>query len=156
MVFGAASTAVAGPYEHPNAQSLKAASPPKPKDTCQSLLDNNAYDCEVVSSFGTSFTDCFQFISPGFVSFNFDLFPIGLGSQLGCACDPKGDFNNPSFNSSKNFDCVGDFFGIEQFSFEGSVEGKPSPPDGRIKGQATGSVGDTFNFQCTQRSVPCP
>ena len=49
---------------------------------CQTKLDNDAYDCQLKSSFSTNFTSCFQFVSPGSVSSAFDLAVTGLNHAL--------------------------------------------------------------------------
>jgi hypothetical protein len=114
---------------------------------CQTKLDNNAYDCNVKSSFSTTFTSCYQFISPGTVSSAFDLAVSGLsGSNLGCSCNPTGSFKKPKFNGSpETFDCVG----TNGFQFTGKVSGK------KINGSGSTSVGDSFLFTCTVRSTAC-
>ena len=116
---------------------------------CQAKLDNNAYDCTVASSFGSPFTDCYQFISPGSDSSHFDLFPAGLGATQGCSCDPKGSEAHPQFNASPNaFDCDGTD-GSEFYDFAGKVSSK------KISGHVSANTGDSFLFTCTKRSSPC-
>jgi hypothetical protein len=120
-------------------------STPDSAPNCQTKLDNNAYDCEVKSSFGSPFMSCFQFVSPGSVSDNFDLDVSGLG-DLGCSCNPTGTFNKPKFNGSqKSFDCVGTI----GFDFTGMASGK------KLTGRVSSSIGDSFVFKCTKRSSAC-
>ena len=143
-----ATSTFAGPYSSAKSETATDASPSS--GNCQARLSNNAYDCSVKTSFSAPFTDCFQFTSPGSESSNFDLTPIGLGSTLGCSCNPIGSFQSPGFNGSPNtFDCVGTD-GTEFFDFTGKVTSK------NIKGHAAANVGDSFVFDCVKRSSACP
>jgi hypothetical protein len=140
--------AFASPEPYFSSQPSELAAPSTPAN-CETKLDNNSYDCNVKSSFGTSFTDCYEFTSPGTISSHFDLFPVGLGTTLGCSCDPVGSFAKPRFNGSPNaFDCDGG--SPEAFDFAGIV----TPT--KIKGHISSSVGDSFLFTCNKRSTPCP
>ena len=73
------------------------------KQNCQELLDNRAYRCEVKADFGPTFTDCFQFISPGQQSLDFDLAIAGLGQTLSCACKAGQSFRRPQFAVARDF-----------------------------------------------------
>jgi hypothetical protein len=139
-----ATLASSNPYlpDQPDTTASSAAS----SGSCQTKLGNNAYDCNVAPSFSAPFTDCYQFISPGSVSTHFDLFPVGLGSELGCSCDPTGSIKNPKFNGSPNaFDCDGG----GGFDFAGKV----TPT--KISGHISSSTGDSFLFVCKKRSSSC-
>ena len=65
--------------------------------TCEMVLDNNAYRCQVKPEGGGAFEDCFRFTSPGVQSIHFDLNVDGLGIPLGCNCKAKGNINDPQF-----------------------------------------------------------
>ena len=133
--------ALAQPYKAPEGNSPALA----PVTSCETVLDNNTYSCNIKSSFSTSFTDTFTFASPGTVSSHFDLTVAGLGSTLGCSCNPTGSLKNPKFNASKNaFSCDG-APGGEAFDFTGKVSGS-----GKIKGHISGSTGDSFIYECTK------
>src|ERR1700674_5613313 len=83
-----ATTTFAGPYSSEKSGTATDAAPSS--GSCQARLGNNAYDCAVKSSFGAPFLDCYQFTSPGSESSHFDFFAVGLGSTLGCSCNPTG------------------------------------------------------------------
>jgi hypothetical protein len=143
-----ASVAFAGPYDSLGLAQAQI-TPDSGKSSCQAKLSNNAYDCTVARSFSGPFSDCFQFISPGSVSGHFDLIPAGLGATLGCACDPTGSVNSPTFNaSSSSFTCTGDD-GISAFSFAGKVS------NNSMKGHAESDPGDTFIYGCKKRTSAC-
>ena len=92
------------------------------KQNCQELLDNRAYRCEVKADFGPTFTDCFQFISPGQQSLDFDLAIAGLGQTLSCACKAGGSFRRPQFAAARDFHCVTPAFTSFGIAFEGQVK----------------------------------
>jgi len=143
-----ATTSFAGPYSSDPSGTATDEAPSS--GNCQARLGNNAYDCAVKSSFAAPFVDCYQFTSPGTESSNFDLAPVGLGSTLGCSCNPTGGFQNPRFNGSPNtFDCTGTD-GTEFFDFTGKVTSS------NVKGHVAANVGDSFVFTCVKRSSPCP
>jgi hypothetical protein len=124
----------------------------KPKPTCETFLDNNSYDCSVKSSFGSSFTDCFTFASPGTVSSNFDLTVKGLSStHLGCSCTPTGSFKKPKFDTGKGFDCTNVVSG-GPIDFQGKVTGKGKK---LVQGQVYERNGSSFVYQCTLRATSC-
>jgi hypothetical protein len=117
-----------------------------PTNNCQTKLGNKAYNCNVVSSSGSNGTTCFQFVSPGSMSSNFDLIVRGTGT-LGCSCKATGSISNPTFNGSpKSFSCVAG----EGYAFSGKKTGK------ELTGYVQASSGDSFLFACTQRSSKCP
>jgi len=122
------------------------------KPNCQTLLDNNSFQCHIKSSFGADFNDCFQFFSPGVSSSQFDVVVVGLTPEhLGCACDAKGSLKDPKFYASKSFDCLGNSFGA--YSFKGKVAGGSKL---KIKkGLVTNSFGDTYVYECTLSPAPC-
>jgi len=143
-----ATVAFSNPYvsNQPETTSIDSSS----SKSCQTTLDNNSYDCNVASSFGAPFTDCYEFISPGSESTHFDLFPAGLDSTLGCSCDPTGSEKSPKFNASSSaFDCDGTD-GTEYFDFAGKVTSK------KVSGHISANNGSSFLFTCTKRSSPCP
>jgi hypothetical protein len=150
IMVGIAAMAYAGPYEggraHTNAQLTK------PKPTCATILGNRSYDCNIQASFGNGFTDCYNFISPGVTSAQFDLFPTELGATLGCSCNPSGSLKKPKFNQSKQFACVGDAAGT-QYTFEGKVSGNGKKITG---GRDASSTGNTYILTCLVRDTPCP
>lgn len=142
-----ATMAFAGPYT--SDQSRSAADKTPSAKNCQTTLGNNSYACNVKSSFGTSFTDCYEFTSPGVTSANFDMFPVGLDATLGCSCDPTGGSQNPKFNASPNaFNCTG-VSGEEAFDFAGKATST------KIKGIIAGENGDSFVFSCTKQATAC-
>lgn len=142
-----ATVAFSGPYSSNQPEAIAPDS--SSSGNCQTKLGNNAYDCNFASSFGSPFTDCFQFESPGMVSSHFDLLVSGLMGTLGCSCDPTGSLTNPQFNGSPNaFDCVGtDGSGFYDFA------GKVTPK--KISGHVAADSGDSFLYSCTKRSSPC-
>jgi hypothetical protein len=143
-----ATVAFSNPYgsNQPDTTSVDSSS----SNNCQTKAANNSYDCVVASSFGSPFTDCYEFVSPGTDSVHFDLFPVGLDATLGCSCDPTGSEKKPSFNSSASaFDCDGTD-GEEYYDFAGKVSTK------KISGHISANNGDSFLFSCTKRSSPCP
>lgn len=141
-----ASAALAGPYD----SASSAIAPESGKSSCQDKLGNNGYDCTVVASNGAPFSDCFQFVSPGRESTNFDMFPVYLGALVGCSCDPKGSATNPKFNTSANsFSCAG-YDGIQARAWSGKVSNKS------LKGHVAGALGESYTYTCKKRSSPCP
>ena len=113
-------------------------------EDCQEVLGNNVYRCHVKSDFGTEFSDCFRFFSPGFLSGKFDLFVDGLGEDQGCSCKTSGSFNTPDFDGSKEFQCVtSGFSGGLGIQFDGKADGT------RLKkGQVVNEFGNSFIFEC--------
>jgi len=143
-----ATMAFAGPYSSDQSGAPADATPGAAN--CQNTLGNNSYNCNVKSSFGAPFTDCYEFTSPGATSIHFDMFPVGLNATLGCSCDPTGGFQKPKFNGSPNsFSCDGTD-GSEFFDFTGKVTSK------NIKGHISADSGDSFVFSCTKRTSACP
>jgi hypothetical protein len=110
-------------------------------------VDNHVYECQVQSSFGTAFTDCFRFASPGSQSRHFDLAVDGLPEQVqGCACQPTGTFLAPRFNASRTFVCVasGKSGGL-------GIEFQGTPAVGGLvidQGKAVSETGGSFAFLC--------
>jgi hypothetical protein len=130
------------------APSRAAAAASTPKTTCQTLLGNNSYQCNVTSSLGGTFTDCFQFFSPGKVSSNFDLVVIGYNPflHMGCACGAKGSLSKPTFNAGTNFVCdTGDGFNF------GGKASKTKISKGFVESQS----GSSFVFECTPSATSC-
>jgi hypothetical protein len=135
MLFGLALSTV--PFATTAAQTAEA------QRNCEDVLNSNVYRCEVKSSFGTQFTDCFRFTSPGFQSQHFDLFPDLLGEVLGCECKARGTFENPQFNESRFWHCASAGGAILGISFEGAA--------GQVKlfrTEAVNEFGDSFVFDC--------
>jgi hypothetical protein len=113
----------------------------------------------VKSDFGTTFSDCFQFISPGQQSLDFDLAIAGLGETLSCECKARGGFRYPQFAASRDYHCVTPAFTFLGIAFEGRVQG-PEAREPKVKGQgpkikqgeAVNEFGDSFVYEC----VPDP
>ena len=142
-----ATTVFASPYS--SDQSGLAAEAAPSSGSCQNRLGNNAYNCNVKSSSGTHFTDCYEFISPGSESAHFDLGAVGFGADLGCSCNPVGGFHHPRFNGSPvAFNCVGTG-GSVLYDFAGKVTSH------NIKGKIATDVGDSFVFTCVKTSDNC-
>jgi hypothetical protein len=118
--------------------------------TCADFLASNVYTCHIKSDFGSDFTDCFRFTSPGVVSENFDLAVDGLGQTLGCDCQTGGSVATPKFGNSKGFHCVaqsGDPLGIY---FSGKASSNKIK-----KGQAVNQGGNSFIYDCVLNPA-CP
>ncbi len=130
-------------YHISSAENMGLAATPT---TCQTLLGNNLYSCQVESAFGP-FHDCFQFSSPGAISGNFDLQVAQLGGNgLGCSCKVTGSFQKPHFNMSHSFDCVaagGDTSPSGGFTFEGTAT-KTKITGGFV----ASSFGTTWKYTC--------
>jgi hypothetical protein len=121
---------------------------PASATTCQDLVANNSYDCTIVfEGGGGSFPACFRFVTPGAVSFKFDLH-IGTDT-LGCTCVPSGSTTRPTFNSSKSFVCLEQSANLAVL-FAGKAGAK------KARGYAAASNGDSEIYDCTVRSTPCP
>jgi len=111
------------------------------------LVARTPYLCDVKSSFGGEFQDCFEFLTPhSTVPSSFQLTPVGLGDNLVCNCGASGKFGAPTFDSSSSFFCASQENGSgSTFVFLGkSIKG------GKIigKGQAFSEAGDQFVFSC--------
>ena len=116
--------------------------------SCENMLGNNLYLCDIKTDFATEFTDCFQFTSPGVVSLDFDLYIYGLGETLACDCKASGKFKAPVFSSTPFFHCVNENIG-DINSLNVSFEGKAADGGDVIKkGQAVNEYGDSFVFIC--------
>jgi hypothetical protein len=113
-------------------------------EDCQDVLDNNVYLCHVKSDFGSEFTDCYRFTSPGTQSYKFDLYADVLGQVQGCSCKAAGSFGTPDFNGSKEFECVTTGEEDFQISFSGKADGTQLK-----KGQIVSEFGDSFIFECS-------
>lgn len=74
--------------------------------SCQGVLVGKRYRCTVKSETGFVGDVCFEFVSPGAASPNFDLVGSSFfGDTLGCMCQAKGSFKRPKFNESTAFLC---------------------------------------------------
>jgi hypothetical protein len=74
--------------------------------TCQEALVGKRYRCTVRSEAGFVGDLCFEFVSPGTASPNFDLVGSSFfGDTLGCMCQATGSFKRPQFNQSTAFLC---------------------------------------------------
>ena len=74
--------------------------------TCQEALAGKRYRCTVKSETGFVGDVCFEFVSPGTASPNFDMVGSSFfGDRLGCMCEAKGSFKRPQFNESTAFLC---------------------------------------------------
>jgi hypothetical protein len=74
--------------------------------TCQEALAGKRYRCTVKSEAGFVGDLCFEFVSPGTASPNFDLVGSSFfGDTLGCMCQATGSFKSPKFNQSTAFLC---------------------------------------------------
>jgi hypothetical protein len=117
--------------------------------TCQDLLDNNTYRCQLKPPPGTfePFEVCFTFIAeaPG-TQLNFVLHLIAGGEvfPLVCACKAGGSFQNPAFGTSKEFLCASSLHeGFTNLAVEG-VAGKD-----KISGQIVEeTTGFPYVYQC--------
>lgn len=110
---------------------------------CEDLLGDNIYRCQGKNdSDGEPFDECFRFNSTTpTVSSMFDMTVDGLGETLGCTCKAKGNFKNPIWGESKEWECVTPDTG---FVWAGKVAGK-----GKIsKVHAADSSGRTYVFTC--------
>ena len=75
--------------------------------TCESLLADNVYNCDVKVETGDTFNDCLRFHSAAPVkSTKFDLSIDLLGDSLGCSCKTTGSFKSPHPDASKEFLCT--------------------------------------------------
>lgn len=115
--------------------------------TCENLLANNVYRCHMKtinpdSGDEIDFDDCFRFSSPGTLSSHFDLSVDLLEIPQGCDCSATGSFKNPKFSASKEFHCTTDTSG-SGYGFRGKVVGNKIQ-----KGQAIGSSGDSYVYEC--------
>jgi hypothetical protein len=111
------------------------------------VVSRTPYACEVKSSFGGDFHDCFQFVTPHpTVSNSFQLTVVALGDTLVCNCGAGGKFGSPKFDVSNSFFCATQEDGMNStFVFIGtSING------GRalVKGQAFSEAGNQFVFSC--------
>jgi hypothetical protein len=107
---------------------------------CQDLLDANVYSCDVQTSFGGQFHDCFRFSSSPFA-----LTVDGLFGQVEfCGCGARRSSRNPDFGASKDFECVTPAVG----AFLGIAFGERISHRGILEGEATSEFGDTFVYQC--------
>lgn len=119
------------------------------QSSCEDLLGDTVYSCEVKSEMGEPFTDCLRFNSTApTTSGNFDLVVDGLGSKaFGCSCKATGSFKKPKFDTSKEWVCVT----TDQVDTDGSGYtwwGKVTAAGKIIKVNAAGSDGATFVFNC--------
>ena len=73
---------------------------------CEEALVGKRYRCTVKSETGFVGDVCFEFVSPGTASPNFDLVGSSFfGDTLGCMCQATGSFKRPRFNESTAFLC---------------------------------------------------
>ena len=119
------------------------------QSSCEYLLGDTVYSCEVKSESGDPLIDCLRFNSTApTTSGNFDLIVDGLGSRnFGCSCKTTGSFKNPKFDASKEWVCVT----TDQTDFNGSGYtwwGKVTSSGKIKKVYAAGSGGDTYIFNC--------
>ena len=74
--------------------------------SCEELLAGKRYRCTVKSETGFAGDVCFEFVSPGTASPNFDLVGSSFfNDRLGCMCQATGSFKRPRFNESTAFLC---------------------------------------------------
>jgi hypothetical protein len=111
------------------------------------VVSRTPYACQVKSSFGGDFQDCFQFVTPHpTVANSFQLTVVALGDTLVCNCGAAGKFGAPKFDTSNSFFCATQEDGMNStFVFLGnSING------GRalVKGQAFSEAGNQFVFTC--------
>jgi hypothetical protein len=111
------------------------------------VVARTPYVCEVKSSFGGDFQDCFQFVTPHpTVANSFQLTVVMLGDSLVCNCGAAGKFGAPKFDTSNSFFCATQEDGMNStFVFLGtSING------GRalVKGQVFSEAGNQFVFTC--------
>jgi hypothetical protein len=114
---------------------------------CQSLVGSQLYRCEVLSSLGTRFSDCFQFRSRGFRSTGFKLLIEGHGSVQSCACKIGGTFTRPRFGASTAFLCATPPSARTGLALEGTALSRL-----RIRGEAVNDLGIAFAFSCRRVS----
>jgi hypothetical protein len=117
------------------------------KGNCQAALVGKSYNCSFTDNDFPPFQECWGFFTGG-VSRYFDL-NNGV-DDYGCACDPTGSSNSPSFdNSSNTFECSGSN-NVTSFLFNGKIGGK------KLSVQGVGSSGEQYVGTCTPRSSSCP
>lgn len=110
---------------------------------CEDLLGDKIYRCQGKDEFyGEPFDECFRFNSTTpTVSNKFDLTVDGLYQTLGCSCKAKGNFKNPIWGGSNEWECVTPDSG---YLWAGKVAGK-----GKIsKVHAAHASGSTWVFNC--------
>jgi hypothetical protein len=113
---------------------------------CQAKLVGKSYDCNEKYSYSTADTGCYEFVTGG-ISDNFDLIIDG-GADYGCACDTKGSFKSPSFDSSSSaFGCISTDIG---YLINGKIKDKK-----KITGQGIDESGDSVIISCEVRATPC-
>jgi len=108
--------------------------------TCYDLLirsPQRSYNCELMASSAplgpvTLEFDADSSSGPGF---NMQFF----GADYKCSCDSKGNFNKPSFFTSKEFTCVRGYGGPAALAtvIKGKVAGKDGSKIVKVQGLAT-------------------
>jgi hypothetical protein len=119
------------------------------QSSCEDLLGDTVYSCEVKSEVVDPFIECLRFNSTApTISGNFDLVVDGLGSrEFGCSCKATGSFKNPKFDTSKEWVCVS----TDQVDSSGSGYtwwGKVTSSGKIKKVNAASSDGATYVFNC--------
>jgi hypothetical protein len=115
------------------------------KGNCQANLVGKSYNCNFVDSNTAPFSYCVNFVTGG-VSKEFDMVVDGA-TDYGCACQSKGSFKSPSYDTSANdFLCDSDF-GTQ-------LDGKVS--SNKLSGQGIDYNGNSIEFSCHESSTPCP
>ena len=83
------------------------ATPAAAAPTCVDLLAGKVFRCQVTTSFGRTFEDCYRFAAPGTRSPELDLVTDLVDDRFGCACQPRGTLKRPVFGVTKAFTCSG-------------------------------------------------
>jgi hypothetical protein len=122
---------------------------------CQDKLVGSSYDCTFVNlALGgvTITSNCAEFVTGGLSQqFDWVVGELGLGVQLGCACETTGSsLRSYSYEASANaFECVGNDAG-DLIQFHGKIESN------QLRGQASDESGQSMVFKCRKRSMACP
>lgn len=125
------------------------ASPALAATSCSERLTDKTYFCTVKSSFGTEFTDCFEF---GFGGNQLVISALDA-APLVCQCEVKSAFSRPQFGSSQSHHCV---TSAEDHVTGFSYRGKASGNGRKIRNmQGISENGDTFIMNCEQVEA-CP
>ena len=124
------------------------ATPAAAAPTCVDLLAGKVFRCQVTTSFGRTFEDCYRFAAPGTRSPELDLVTDLVDDRFGCACQPRGTLKRPVFGLTKAFTCSGGgTSGLFTLTLAAKVAGKNQKTKIR-GGRGTNDAGDSFLFQC--------
>jgi hypothetical protein len=117
--------------------------------TCAERLAEKTYFCNVKSSFGTEFNDCFEF---GFGGSQLVISALD-SDPLVCECAVKSSFSRPQFEVGQKHTCVTSAADhVTGFSYIGKASGNGR----KIRNmQGISETGDTFIMNCEQVEA-CP